>query len=295
MDEAMRKADALIEALPYIQAFHNKFVVIKLGGAAMEDDNIMADVMEDVVFLNAVGAWPVVVHGGGPHISAAMKARGLEPTFVAGLRITDAATLDIAVDVLVNEVNAGIRAAVKRFGGRSSSCFSSNSGILKAVRTPGKVVSPDGSTREVDIGFVGKVVEINTQALYDCAGMGEIPVIPPIGRGADGQLYNVNADTAAAFVAGAIGAEKIVYLSNVHGILRDPKIPDSYIPTLTESEAAEMIRTGAISGGMLPKTRSCVDAIKTGVRKAHIIDGRMHHSLLLEIFTDKGVGTQILK
>jgi len=290
----MRKADALVEALPYIQAFRRKFVVVKLGGAAMEDESILDDLVEDVVFLNAVGVWPIIVHGGGPHISAAMKERGKDAEFVSGLRVTDDETLEIVLDVLVNGVCARILDLIGSHGGRGLAGFDNGVSILRAEKTMA-TLRTDAGVEQVDIGHVGRVTAVDTDALRRNAEADGITVVPPIGQGASGEFYNVNADTVAAEVAGAVGAEKVVFLSNVHGILRDPNVPDSYLSTLTEEDMKRMVEAGTISAGMLPKTQGCIAALDAGVRKAHIIDGRMRHSLLLEIFTVEGVGTQIVK
>jgi acetylglutamate kinase len=294
MDEAIRKADVLIEALPYIQRFAGRPVVIKFGGSAMENTAVLDDVLEDVVFLATVGIRAVVVHGGGPQISLAMKETGLEPVFVQGHRVTDADTLRVAVRVLSEKINADIVHRIQAYGGRARSAYSEGHSLLRA-RKKLMEVSVDGAVQQVDVGYVGEVHDVDVQAMLDATGEGTVLVVPPIGQDGTGQLYNVNADTAAAAVAASLGAEKLVFLSNVHGIMAEPGNPDSFLSTVREDEVAEMIREGIISGGMLPKVAACVRVLDAGVRKAHIIDGRLPHSLLLEIFTDKGVGTQILK
>lgn len=294
MEEAIRKADVLIEALPYIQRFAHRPVVIKFGGSAMESAAVLDDVLEDIVFLAAVGIRPIVVHGGGPQISRAMEEAGLSPEFMRGLRVTDAATLDVVVDVLASEVNAELVRRIEEHGGRGRPAFRNGHSLLRA-RKKTEARMADGSTVPVDLGFVGEVTGVGTEEMLSLAADGDIVVVPPIGQDDSGQLYNVNADTAAGAVAAAVEAEKIVFLSNVHGIMSDPEDDDSLLSTISEPEVEELIGRGVIAGGMLPKVSACLTALDAGVRKAHIIDGRLPHSLLLEIFTDKGVGTQILQ
>jgi len=291
MDEAIKKADALVEALPYIRQFAGKPVVIKFGGNAMEDDAVIDDVVEDVVWLAAVGIGAVLVHGGGPSVTRAMERAGLPARFVQGQRVTDAAALDVVVRVLVDEVNADICRRVHAHGGVPRPAFTDGRSLLHAR----KKVLAGRCGEEVDLGYVGRVTSVDVGALLDATADGGIAVVPPIGRDEAGQLYNVNADTAAAAVAGALKAAKIVFLSNVHGIRAEPDEPDSLLSTVSEGQVEGMIRDGIISGGMLPKVQACIAALDAGVGKAHIIDGRLPHSLLLEIFTDQGVGTQILK
>ncbi len=295
MEDAIKKADVLIEALPYIQRFTGRLVVIKFGGNAMENAAVLDDVLEDVVFLATVGIRPVVVHGGGPQISAAMEQAALSPRFVRGHRVTDAATLEVAVRVLTGEVNAEIRQRIEAHGGRARSAFSGGHSLLKAVRKALTVPGDKGEPQEVDIGFVGDVVGVEADRMLAIAAEGTVLAVPPIGEDEDGQLYNVNADTAAGAVAAALNAEKVVFLSNVHGVMARPGDPESFLSTAGEADVQRLIEEGVISGGMLPKVAACIAALDAGVRKAHIIDGRLPHSLLLEIFTDKGVGTQILK
>lgn len=294
MDEAIRKADILIEALPYIQRFAGRPIVIKFGGSAMESAAILDGVLEDVVFLATVGIRSVIVHGGGPQISLAMKEAGLEPVFVQGHRVTDAQTLRVAVDVLSEKINADIVSRIQAHGGRACSAFRDGRSLLQA-RKKLMEVTVDGAVQRVDVGFVGEVHGVDVWAMLDATADDSVLVVPPIGQDQAGQLYNVNADTAAAAVAAGLSAEKLVFLSNVHGIMAEPGNPDSFLSTVPEEDLEEMIDEGIISGGMLPKVAACVRALDAGVRKAHIIDGRLPHSLLLEIFTDKGVGTQILK
>jgi acetylglutamate kinase len=295
MEEAIRKASVLIEALPYIQQFAGKPVVVKFGGSAMENGAVLDDVLEDVVFLAAVGIRAIVVHGGGPQISAAMRQAGLQPRFVHGHRVTDAETLRVVVRVLSETINADIVRRITAQGGRGRSTFRDGRSLLSARKKLMTVAGERGQTEQVDLGFVGEVAGLDAERMLAEAADGVVLAVPPVGQDETGQLYNLNADTAAAAVAAAVRAEKIVFLSNVHGIMADPADPDSFLSTVSEKEIESMIARGIISGGMLPKVSACVAALEAGVRKAHIIDGRLPHSLLLEIFTDKGVGTQILR
>ena len=295
MEEAIRKAAALIEALPYIQRFAGRPVVIKFGGNAMEDDATLDDVIEDVVFLASVGIRPVIVHGGGPQITAAMQQAGLEPTFVRGHRVTDAETLKVAVRVLTDEVNADICRRIQAHGGRARSTFRQGRSLLTARRKALTVTDDQGRPAQADVGYVGEVTGVDAESMLAEAHEGVVLAVPPIGQDEAGQLYNVNADTAAAAVAGALQAEKIVFLSNVHGIMAEPGNPDSFLSTVDGGRVEALVEQGVISGGMLPKVSACIAALNAGVGKAHIIDGRLQHSLLLEIFTDRGVGTQIIR
>jgi acetylglutamate kinase len=295
MEEAIRKADVLIEAMPYIQRFAGKAVVIKFGGNAMESEKVLDDVLEDVVFLAAVGIRPIVVHGGGPQISEAMEMAGLEPSFIQGHRVTDAETLKVAVRVLSEDINAAICRRVEHFGGRAHPTFREGTTPLGARKKLMTVRNARGREEKLDLGYVGEVVSVDAERMLAIAADGAVLVVPPIGQDEAGQLYNVNADTAAAPRARGVGAEKIVFLSNVHGIMSDPAEPASLLSTVAESDVEAMVAQGVITGGMLPKVAACVRALDGGVRKAHIIDGRLPHSLLLEIFTDKGIGTQIVK
>lgn len=292
MEEAMRKAAVLIEAMPYLQRFGGKEIVIKFGGSTMETADVIDDILEDVVFLATVGIKTILVHGGGKSISSAMDQAGLTPQFVSGHRVTDDAALEVVVRVLM-EVNAGLVEGIKRHGGHAVSGFQDDTSVLK-VRE--KKVGPDGKHDDsgVDIGYVGEVVSVDTERIRQLESAGEILVMPPIGQDESGQLYNVNADSAAAAIAARLRAEKIVFLSDVHGIMADPGDENSFLSTIDRAQIGELISKDVISGGMLPKVEGCIHAIESGVRKAHIIDGSLHHSLLLEIFTDAGVGTQIV-
>jgi len=290
----MRKAGALVEALPYIQRFKGKYVVVKFGGSAMEDDRVMDDVIEDIVFLATVGIRPIVVHGGGKQISGAMKEAGLQPTFVRGHRVTDQATLDIVVRVLTEQINADIVRRIMVHGGRAVSAFQDGRSLLRARKKTMSVTGDDGRTEQMDVGLVGEVVSVDRRRLNALSRSGTVLVVPPIGQDRSGQLYNVNADSAAAAVGSTLKAEKVVFLSDVHGIMARVDDPDSFLSSVDKSEVDALIARGVIDGGMLPKVEACLTAISAGVRKAHIIDGRLRHSLLLEIFTDAGVGTEIV-
>lgn len=294
MEEAIKKAAVLIEALPYIQAFHDKIIVIKFGGSAMIDENILASVLQDVVFMESVGMKPVLVHGGGPYISAEMAKRGKKPLFLEGHRVTDKETLDIAIDVLVNRVSASIATKIASLGGTGVCTWQKGKSLLRAEKYLLETKDEAGSTRLLDLGFVGRVTQIQKQTFYEICNTGKIPIVPPIAQGRNGEMFNINADNAAAFIAESLKAEKIVFLSNTHGIMRDPKKENSFASTLHEEEVYTLIKQKIITGGMLPKARACISALSAGVKKAHIIDGQIPHALLLEIFTDKGIGTQII-
>jgi acetylglutamate kinase len=294
MDFAISKAEALVEAHRYIQRFKDKVVVVKVGGSIQEDEGRMRALLTDVSFMSAVGMRPVIVHGGGKSITQAMTDAGLKARFIQGRRYTDRATLEIAERVLVNEVNKGIVDHLNRSGAFALGLHSLGSCVLFAER----MSLNDASGEKLDLGYVGDVVEVNTILLEALTEDGFVPVIAPvaIGRsgGSDGVWkLNVNADTAAGHIAAAMKAEKLVVLSDTHGIRTDPDNPESYASTLTRAEIDGLVKRGIIGEGMLPKVESCLIALGAGVNKAHIIDGRVQHSLLLEIYTDAGVGTQI--
>lgn len=294
MKEAIQKANALVEALPYIQRFRGKTVVIKFGGSAMADNNVIEEVLEDAVFLATVGIHPIIVHGGGKHISRAMDEAGLEPNFIAGHRKTDEKTLEIAVRVLAEEINSDVCHKIQDHGASAVPGFQDEQSVLRS-RKKLVTVHEDEVPKKVDIGYVGDVVSVDTDRMGNLTDEGDIVVLPPIGQDHEGQLYNVNADSAAAAVAREMHAEKIVFLSDVHGIMERPDDPDSFLSTIDRERVDELIKEGVIAGGMLPKINACLQSIAAGVRKAHIIDANLDHSLLLEIFTDEGVGTQIVE
>ncbi|MGI6087949.1 MAG: acetylglutamate kinase [Kiritimatiellia bacterium] len=290
MQTIIEKASVLIEAMPYIQAFRNEIVVIKFGGSAMEQRQCYDSILTDTAFMGSVGLCPVVVHGGGKAISRRMQAAGLQPNFRQGLRVTDAETIRLVEEVLNHEVNVEIVETLVAHGAQAVGIQGPS--ILRAIR----YMPRDSKTGEpVDLGFVGQVVKVQTETVRACLGSGMVPVITPLARDENGQIYNINADEAAAALARALPARKLVFVSDVPGILRDPSNPQSVISSLGYKEVGDLIKSGVIAGGMLPKIQGALDALDAGVRKVHIVDGRLPHSLLLEIFTDKGIGTEIIK
>ena len=278
------KAEVLIEALPYIQRFHKKIIVVKYGGSAMVDEELKRDVIEDVVLLKLVGFKPIIVHGGGKEISRWVDKAGLETEFVNGFRVTDERIIEIAQMVL-GKVNKDLVANVQSLGVKAAGISGMDGGLLKVKKkyAGGK-----------DIGFVGDIVSVDTKILEDLIESDFLPVVFPIGIDEECNPYNINADEAASAIATALKAEKLAYLSDVEGVRKEPDNPDSVISELYIDEAEKLIRDGVISGGMLPKIQNCIDALKEGVSRIHIMDGRIPHSLLLEIFTNKGIGTAIL-
>ncbi|MCP4251951.1 MAG: acetylglutamate kinase [Candidatus Scalindua sp.] len=287
----MGKSRVLIEALPYIQSFKDKIVVVKFGGSAMVDKDTFQSVLQDMVFMKSIGMRPVIVHGGGPFISSEMEKRGKKPLFVNGYRVTDKETLEIAIDVLTNQIGKRIVDQIEEMGAKGVCVRNGDDSPIKGRKLISE--SDDGSSAE-DLGYVGEITEIEYDSFVSLFENGQIPIVSPIAKGTDGEDYNVNADNVASFVAGALKAEKLVFISNTHGISTDPSDPESFTSTLHEDEVNKLIKSGVISGGMLPKANACISAMRVGVKKAHIIDGHIPHSLLLEIFTDKGIGTQII-
>ncbi|MDQ6727230.1 MAG: acetylglutamate kinase [Actinomycetota bacterium] len=278
---APTKSEVLVEALPYIQRFRGKVVVVKYGGAAMTDPALAALFAEDVVLMRSVGMRPVVVHGGGPQIGRLMKRLGMEPEFREGLRVTDADTLDIARMVLVGKVNRDIVSAVNVHGPLAVGLSGEDAGLITAI------------ARHPDLGYVGDVEAINPGILERLLAEELIPVIATIGTDYEGQAYNINADTAAGAVAEAVCAEKLVYMTDVVGVLRDQDDLDSLVTTATADELDELMAEGILTGGMIPKVASCTRAVRNGVGHAHILDGRVPHALLLEMFTRDGIGTMV--
>lgn len=285
MQEILGKAQTLIEALPYIQKFNNKKVVVKYGGSAMLDENLQMNVIKDVALLKLVGMKPIIVHGGGKEISKWVRLNGGEPKFVSGLRVTDEQTMEVA-EMVLNKVNKHLVQMVEKLG-------------VKAVGISGK----DGATLHVnkkyvdgqDIGFVGDIKEVNCELINTLIDNDFVPIIAPIGLDDQFQNYNINADDAACAVARAIGAEKLAFLTDIEGVYKDPEDKNSLISVLTLKEAEELIQEGYIGGGMLPKLNNCIDAVRGGVSRVHILDGRIEHCLLLEFFTNRGIGTAILQ
>ena len=289
MDDAIRKAEVLIEALGYIRTFRDLQTVIKLGGSAMEDPDALRATLQSVVFLATVGLRPVLVHGGGKPIDRAMNAAGLQPKKILGRRYTDNETLAIVVRVLTDEINADIVRQIRALGGRAVGLHSGSLQVLAGE----KLTLPGPEGKPVDLGHVGTVTEVDTALISDFARAGVVPVIPSLAHDAQGNWLNVNADTAAAGVAADLRAAKLVMMTDTPGILRDLKNPSSLIPSLTAEGCRRLMNDGVIDSGMIPKVEACLDSLRRGVGKTHIIDGRLKHSLLLEIFTDKGVGTEI--
>lgn len=285
MKAIQEKAKVLIEALPYIRKFRGKTVVIKYGGAAMTDKALKESVSEDLVLLKAIGINPVIVHGGGPEITAALKKQGKESVFVQGLRVTDKETMEITEMVLVGKINQQIVGFMNRHGHVAAGLSGKDGHLLRVAKQKGKV----------DLGFVGEVQEVNTAILEALESQGFIPIIAPVGLGDDGNTYNCNADLVAGHVAAALKAEKLVMMTDQPGILMNVKKPDSLIHTLKIKDVPSLVRKGVIDKGMLPKVEACEIALEFGVHKVHIIDGRVPHALLLEIFTDTGIGTEILR
>jgi acetylglutamate kinase len=290
MDTAIRKAEALVEALSYIRTFRDRLTVVKLGGSAMEDPDALRATLHSVVFLETVGLRPILVHGGGKPIDRAMAASGLIPKKIQGRRYTDDATLRIVVDVLTNEINAGIVRQIRELGGRAVGLHTGTLQALWGERL--QLDNPGGEP--IDLGRVGQVTRVDGALVNDFAQAGVVPVIPSLAYDADGQWLNVNADTAACAVAAELKAAKFVMLTDTPGILRNPKDPSTLISHLDSAGCQKLVEQGVIDGGMLPKVEACFDALKAGVGKIHVIDGRRKYSLLLEIFTDQGVGTEII-
>jgi acetylglutamate kinase len=284
MQEAIRKAEVLIEALPYIKKFHKKIIVIKYGGSILGEEKIRRGILEDIVFLNFMGLKPVLVHGGGPNISERMRTSGKKSEFVDGMRVTDEETLAMVEEEL-QKLNDMIVKEITELGAQASGLNGKDKKIIQAEKKKAKI----------DLGLVGHIVGINAESVLEELNKDRIAVILPMGRGADKKIYNVNADEASACISWALKAEKLIILTNVKGIIRNPDDPNSFISTLSIKEAKALIRDKVIQQGMIPKVSACIDALENGVKKTHIIDARTPHGLLLEVFTDKGVGTEIVK
>lgn len=289
MEEAIQKADVLIEASAYIRQFRGRITLIKLGGSAMEDPSALRATLQDVVFMETVGMRPVLVHGGGKPIDRAMTEAGIKPRKIQGRRYTDNATLEIVARVLLNDINADIVAQIRQLGGRA---IGLHTGQLQCLFGE-KLTLPGGDGAPLDLGRVGTVTRVEERVIEDFACSGVIPVIPCLAADREGQWLNVNADTAAAAVASALRAEKLVLLTDTPGILRDRSNESTLIRSLKATECPELIRSRVVDEGMIPKVEACLSSLSAGVRKTHMIDGRLRHSLLLEIFTTAGVGTEI--
>jgi acetylglutamate kinase len=283
------RVEALIEALPYIQKFRGQRFVIKYGGSAMEDDQVVERFLRDVVFLHAVGIQPVLVHGGGKAITQRMRDAGLKPRFVNGLRVTDEQTIRIVEEVLDTQISPGIVQQLIGFGGRAIGIPGKR--VLLAKRLPPQ---SEGKVAAIDLGFVGEVEEVRLREVEQALADGALPVISPLGQDASGATVNVNADTAAGEIAGALRASKMIYLSDVPGIMRDPLHKESLIPSVNRQKIEHLIEEEIIAGGMIPKVESALRALAHGVKKVHFVDGRVPHALLMEVFTNAGIGTEIV-
>jgi len=284
MQEVMEKAQVLIEALPYIQRFNRKIIVVKYGGSAMIDKELKKHVIQDVTLLKLVGFKPIIVHGGGKEISRWVEKTGMQPEFVNGLRKTDAATMEIA-EMVLNKVNKSLVQMVEELGVNAIGISGKDGGLLRVEKK-----YSDGQ----DIGYVGEITEVNPKILHDLLEKDFLPIVCPVGMDDEFNTYNINADDAACAIARAVNAEKLAFLTDIEGVYLDPDDKSTLISELTVSKAKALIEAGNIGGGMLPKLNNCIDAIDNGVSRVHILDGRIAHCLLLEIFTNKGIGTAIL-
>lgn len=284
MDKAMDKAEVLIEALPYIQRFNRKIIVVKYGGSAMIDEELKKQVIQDVTLLKLVGFKPIIVHGGGKEISKWVEKTGMTPEFVNGLRKTDEPTMEIA-EMVLNKVNKSLVQNVQSLGVNAVGISGKDGGLLKVEKK-----LSDGK----DIGFVGEITEVNPKILMDLLEKDFLPIVCPIGMDENFVTYNINADDAACAIAKAVSAEKLAFLTDIEGVYKDKDDPDTLISELSVEEAKKLIGDGFIGGGMLPKLNNCIEAIEEGVSRVHILDGRIAHCLLLEIFTNKGIGTAII-
>ncbi len=293
----METVNVLVEALPYIKEFYNRKILIKYGGHAMINDQLMDSTARDTVLLKYVGMEPIVVHGGGPEISRSMTKFGKEPEFIQGLRVTDEETMEIVKMVLLGKVNTKIVSKICLHGGKAVGISGKDTEFIKAKKKPMEIVKnyDTGEKLEIDLGLVGEIESLNPEIVKMLTDNCYIPIISPIGADDRGNTLNLNADTVAGELGAVLGAEKLIILTDVPGILENPNDPDTLIKRLKVDEIPELIENGIISGGMIPKTLTCLNAINNGVTSAHIIDGRIEHSLLLEIFTDYGIGTMITK
>lgn len=285
MKQYLDKAEVLIEALPYIQKFNRKVIVVKYGGSAMVDENLKKRVIEDVTLLKLVGFKPIIVHGGGKEISRWVSKVGMEPKFINGLRVTDELTMELA-EMVLGKVNKELVQMVESLGVRAIGLSGKDGGLLNVTKK---------YSNGEDIGYVGEVQKVNADILWDLLDKDFLPIVCPIGLDDSFHTYNINADDAACAIARAMNAEKLAFLTDIEGVYKDPNDPSTLISELQISEAKEFIEKGYIGGGMLPKLNNCIDAIENGVSRVHILDGRIPHCLLLEIFTNKGIGTAILK
>lgn len=283
--EYLEKAEVLIEALPYIQRFNRKIIVVKYGGSAMVDEQLKKSVIQDVVLLKLVGFKPIIVHGGGKEISRWVSKVGKEPKFINGLRVTDEETMELA-EMVLGKVNKELVSLVQSLGVKAVGISGKDGGLLKVEKK---------YSGGQDIGFVGNITEVNPKILSDLLDNDFLPIVCPIGMDEDFLTYNINADDAACAIAKAMKAEKLAFLTDIEGVYKNPDDPESLISKLFVKDAKELINNGNVGGGMIPKLQNCIDAIKQGVSRVHILDGRIKHCLLLEIFTNKGIGTAILR
>ena len=291
MQPMIEKAEVLLEALPYIRRFFGKTFVIKYGGNAMVKEELKAAFARDIALLSWIGINPVIVHGGGPQIDRTLERLGIEKRFVRGLRVTDAATMGVVEMVLGGQINKEIVTLINQHGGRAVGLSGKDGGLLEARKLSVKVAGVKRRRESVDVGMVGEIVRVNPGVIETLDSRNFVPVVAPIAAGADGESYNINADLAAGRIAEALQAEKLILLTDVEGI-RDRK--GALIPTLSSDQVPALVRRGVIEGGMIPKVECCVEALRGGVRKTHIIDGRLRHAVLLEIFTQEGVGTEVV-
>ena len=285
MDQVMQKASVLIEALPYIQKFNRKIIVVKYGGSAMSNEELQKNVIKDVTLLKLVGFKPIIVHGGGKAISRWVEKVGKEPAFVNGLRVTDEETMEIA-EMVLGRVNKNLVTMVEELGVKAVGISGKDGGLLRVEKK-----YSDGK----DIGFVGNITQVDPKVIYDLLEKDFLPIVAPIGLDEHFQTYNINADDAACAIAKAVGADKLVFLTDIEGLYRDINDKSTFISRLTASQAEELIAGGVIGGGMLPKLGNCTSAIRNGVNRVHILDGRIPHCMLLEIFTNQGIGTAIIQ
>ncbi len=293
MEELISKANVLMEALPWIKRFYGKTIVIKYGGNAMVEDKLKEGFARDIILMKYIGLNPVVVHGGGPQIGKVLEAMNIESSFVQGMRVTDSATMDVVEMVLGGKVNKEIVTNINNYGGKAVGITGKDGGLIRARKLEMTAVNPDTLTPEIiDIGMVGEVESVDPTIIATLEQNKFIPVIAPIGSGMDGETYNINADLVAGKLAGALKAEKLILLTDIEGV-KDKE--GHLISTIDIQRVPDLINDGTISGGMIPKINCCVDAVEEGVKKTHIIDGRMEHACLLEIFTDKGIGTAVAR
>ena len=294
MFNTMEQIQTLVEALPYMRQFKGKTIVVKYGGNAMINEELKAKVIQDIIFLQCAGMRPVVVHGGGPEITAMLKRVGKQSTFINGLRVTDEETVELAEMVLVGKINTELVSILNRQGGKAIGLNGKDANLIVAKKHLSEVYD-NGEVKLVDIGYVGDVASVNVELINSLLDLGYIPVIAPTGVGANGETYNINADSVAGEIAGALKAEKLLLLTDVRGIYVDYRDEDTFVSTLTFEKAQELMIKGCIDGGMIPKVKACVTALSGGAGKTHIVDGRQPHTVLMEIFTDAGIGTEVVK